>query len=128
MAGASGPFFRRLRGDLVRWASPRAHTIPGSLLAAVSGSCPHQRFRRLSRYPMRRTGALGRGGGVGVTQCGVAGRSYAARGGGAGVTQCGGVGPGLRGGGGGGQGGAGGGGGAGGTERLRAPPWRNILR
>src|SRR6516164_3767654 len=54
MAGASGPFFRRLRGDLVRWASPRAHTIPGSLLAAVSGSWPHQRLRRLTRYPMRR--------------------------------------------------------------------------
>jgi len=26
-------FFRRLRGDLVRWACLRARTIPGSLLA-----------------------------------------------------------------------------------------------
>jgi len=25
-----------------RWAGPRARTIPRSLLAAISGSCPHQ--------------------------------------------------------------------------------------
>jgi len=26
-----------------RWACPRARTLPGSLLAAISGSCPHPR-------------------------------------------------------------------------------------
>ena len=37
-ARGCGPawFFRRFRGDLVRWACPRAHTVPGSLLAAFS--------------------------------------------------------------------------------------------
>src|SRR5215469_2948430 len=87
MAGASGLFFRRLRGDLVRWASPRAHTIPGSLLAAVSGSCPHQRLRRLNDIRCAALRSLGRADGAGVTQGGVMGRGYAGRSGGATVTQ-----------------------------------------
>jgi hypothetical protein len=36
-----GPFFRRLRGDLVRCASPsRARTNPGSLLVATAAAVP----------------------------------------------------------------------------------------
>src|SRR3981081_570745 len=34
----SGPFFRRLRGDLVRWACLRARTVPGSLMADCSAA------------------------------------------------------------------------------------------
>src|SRR5690242_8533909 len=56
-AGSTGfpLFFRRLRGDLVHWAGPRAPTIPGSLRAAVSGSCPINALQALhhSRSPAR---------------------------------------------------------------------------
>jgi len=41
------PFFRPLRGDLVRGARTRARTVPGSLFAAFRGSCPHHRAFRI---------------------------------------------------------------------------------
>jgi hypothetical protein len=47
------PFLRRLRGDLVRRACPRARTVPGSLTAAAGGSCPHQCLCRVPRYRIR---------------------------------------------------------------------------
>src|SRR5262249_58015730 len=41
-------------GSGVIWSAgyPRAHTIPGSLVAAVGGRCPHPRIRKLTPYPM----------------------------------------------------------------------------
>jgi len=80
------PFFRRLRGDLVRWARLRALTIPGSLLAVTGGSCPHQRLRdwhdirsATPRSVQLRGVAgpklLGRGGAAGASWAGWCGRS-----------------------------------------------------
>jgi len=40
-AGAGRAVLPAAPGWSGRWACPRARTLPGSLLAAVSGSCPH---------------------------------------------------------------------------------------
>jgi len=46
----AGPFFRRLRGDLVHWAGLRARTNPGSLLADCQRQLSPSMPCRISGY------------------------------------------------------------------------------
>src|SRR5262249_15636251 len=116
MAGASGPFFRRLRGDLVRWLPPGSHhprVARGGCRRQLSPSTPSQ-TDTISDVPPQGQPAGGRGRERGA---GGRGRERRAGGGGVGVV-----------GRGGGVGIVGRGGGVGIIERLRSPDLANILR